>query len=98
MARKVEPGNIHDWASQCAERIDGEYDSKSRPRIARIAAIIETFAAPILKLLREAKREHRDCSRSMMIEGDDPEDYPCSCGASAWNARVDAVLAERESP
>ena len=52
----------------------------------------------ILALLREARREHgcaidkQNCLRSAMIEGDDPTDYPCTCGADAWNARIEALL------
>lgn len=50
--------------------------------------------ANILNLLAESRREHHDCAASMMIDGDDLNDYPCTCGADEWNARVDAVLGQ----
>jgi hypothetical protein len=98
--------SINDWAAKAAERIDDEYPHarrKQRPSTERIAAIIATFAEPLMAMLREAKREH---SRGYLSEESDHppckkshEDYaekfdgPCTCGADAWNAKIDTVLA-----
>ena len=110
--------SINDWAAKAAQRIVDEHDPLRRgldpPGPERIAAIIATFAEPLMKLLRESKREHdhfpdgdiRDgtcCPRCCCASWpNDPEadfepepnsDDPCSCGADAWNAKVDAALA-----
>lgn len=51
--------SIQDWAAKCATRIDEEFvTAKHRPSPERIAAIIATFAEPLMNLLRESKREH----------------------------------------
>lgn len=59
--------SINDWAAKCADRIDDEYPharGKQHPSIDRIAAIIATFAEPLMNLLRESKREHYHCEDS----------------------------------
>lgn len=68
----------------------------------RIAAIIATSAEPLIQIVRDAKREHTfaiDASkapgRDMIVAGCAKKFFPhepCTCGADAWNARVDAVL------
>lgn len=54
--------SINDWASRAAERVRDEYRSAaewgSTPSQERVAAIIATFAEPLLKLLSEARRVH----------------------------------------
>lgn len=69
--RRVEPGHVVDWATKAAERIDDEYRLPSlgssrthRPTISRLAAIIATFAAPLLTLLQESRRSHYHCDDS----------------------------------
>ena len=44
---------------------------------------------PLIALLRESKQEHqRDCDTRYGAA------VPCTCGASAWNAKVDEVLSK----
>jgi len=53
--------SIKDWAAKAASRIAEEWPNNrrlDRPSEAHIAAIIETFAKPLLDLVRESKREH----------------------------------------
>jgi hypothetical protein len=98
--------SINDWAAKAAQRIADE----SHPSIVgsmsleRIAAIIATFAEPLVALLRESRREHRrhcdkeasspcDCgSGHCPINAVAREAAKCTCGADAWNARVDKAL------
>ena len=119
---KLEPGHVYDWASKAAERIDDEYPHarrQDRPTVARIAAIIATYADPLIRLLMEAKKAHDHVADGDVRDGtccpqccceswpDDPEgdfeptpnrpDEPCACGADAWNARIDAALAGKET-
>lgn len=115
--------SVNDWASKCAERIAQEYfngvfGKRKAPSKERIAAIVATFAAPIVALLKEQERKHyhdsddRDLccpqcecfSWSYVADAQDAgeldaehesnhPDKPCTCGADAWNARVDTALA-----
>lgn len=105
--------NINGWAAKAAEGISSEFPSIKFPDMLpsdeRIAAIIATFAEPLVALLREARREHfhseRDtldccpqCRRDLGLPGYKctggwPKDGSCTCGASKWNARIDAALA-----
>jgi len=81
MAKKRDPfnGTIHDWAARAAERIADDREAS----VSRIAAIIETYAQPWLKLLRESRRGHE-----FQCEGDDN----CDCEAKEWNEKVDKAL------
>lgn len=105
--------SVNDWAAKAADRIDNEIrmpslgsSAKRRPSKERIAAIIATFAEPLVALLRESRREHHHCDDSWYCcpmcesedhgrlgEGPGHHDRKCTCGAAAWNARVDAALA-----
>lgn len=96
--------SINDWAAKCAERVVTEFDDEwtagKRWRAQeRVAAIIATFAKPMLDLLNEARREH---SRGYNDEGcdyppcpksqEENDDEKCTCQADAWNARIDAAI------
>lgn len=54
--------SVNDWAAKAAQRILVEYESKSpydkRDSEAHVAAIIATFAEPLVAMLRESHREH----------------------------------------
>ena len=52
--------SINDWAAKAAERIAFEFvvATSAKRSAERIAAIIATFAEPLVALLREARREH----------------------------------------
>ena len=79
--------STNDWATTCAQRIKDEIEPGELPTVARVAAIIAAHAEPLMALLREAKREHRDdCLSSNWSYN------TCICGASAWNAKVDAAV------
>lgn len=91
-------GYIEDWATKAARRIVGEYDGRRLPHNSeeRVAAIIATFAEPIIKLLGEAQ-EGRHYDGVGEIPGPEcpkleHEDAECTCGADEWNARVDKAL------
>lgn len=75
--------SVNDWAAAAARRIKGEKD------VERIAAIIETFAKPLLDLLREL----RPCHDVNCEYDSDEDDSPCTCGAVSLNARINAALA-----
>ena len=113
---KLESGNVHDWASKAAERIFDEFadghetDKRARVKVSRVAAIIATYAEPLLQVLREARRSHHHdahgneydvssgcCPRCNCLDGEHPNHYhlACTCGADAWNAKIDAILAGR---
>ena len=97
--------STEDWAAKAARRIkqgiDAQVANHTYLQEERIAAVIATFAEPLVKLLRESRREH---SRTYL---DEMNDYPpcplsdvdaigdekCTCGADAFNAKIDAVLA-----
>lgn len=104
-----ETGHVWDWAARCGAYLHAE---GMRIPSHRIAAVVAFFAEPLVKLLREAKQVHdhvndgvccpRCCCQSWP---DDPEgdfeptpngDEPCTCGADAWNAKIDAVLQGEE--
>lgn len=99
--------SINDWAAKAAERIyDTENNWGRKASVDRIAAIIATFAEPLMQVLRESKREHQHCEDSFyccrrctspdhfLLEGETlgGDLTECTCGADAWNARVDAAL------
>lgn len=89
--------SINDWATKAAQRILLEYKHKSPHWLGnseeKVATIIATFAEPLVKLLWESRQEHDDDDCPMAHP-----DYvynsgePCTCGADAWNARVDDAL------
>lgn len=99
-------GTIHDWATRCAEYVDGEFETaKHRPTISRLAAVIAHFADPLVKLLSESKRLHLHvegdpylcCPLCTRCEGTrnsswNGECHP-DCGADEWNAKVEKALA-----
>jgi hypothetical protein len=86
-------GYIEDWATKAARRIKDEPRGASEDRI---AAIIATFAEPLMKLLHESRREHILCEDGVCYKATVPEDEmeeaECTCGADAWNAKVDKAL------
>jgi hypothetical protein len=87
--------SVNDWATKAAQHIHDELPRiRNRPRVDRIAAIIATYAEPLIVLLTESKREHEEmCANQRIVFTG-----ICHCGADAWNARVDAVLAGTEPP
>lgn len=52
--------SVEDWAAKAARRIVDEYVDRRTPRRDQdhVAAIIATFAEPLVALLRESRREH----------------------------------------
>jgi hypothetical protein len=80
---------LHDWASKAAQHIYNELPRiRNRPRVEHIAAIIATYAEPLISLLQESKREHEEmCANQRIVFTG-----VCHCGADAWNARVDEAL------
>lgn len=85
--RKVEPGNIVDWATKAAEHIN------PKDSVSRIAAVIATHAEPLMKLLREARRSHDVRCLACGDEDEAPEAAGvCTCGADTWNQKIDAAL------
>lgn len=66
----------------------------------RIASIVATHAEPLVALLREAKREHHNSLTAysgwacgvFVTDNATGKAEACTCGASNWNARVDAAL------
>lgn len=85
--------SVNDWAAKAAKYLHEDLtDRHNPPTIERVAAIIATFAEPLMTLLREARREHtRDCATER-------REWECTCGADAWNARVDAALVGEPRP
>lgn len=100
--------SVNDWAAKAARRVAEEYCEADQPgnvSIDRIAAIIETFAEPMRKLLIESRREH---SRGYHDEACDyppcpvseedhtlmapSEEDECTCGATKWNKKIDEAL------
>lgn len=98
--------SVNDWAAKAAKRIVNEYGINKTHSLTReyhedrIAAIIATFAEPLMKAVRDSKWQHSKgyneesadyppCKKSY----EDGEDEICSCGADEHNARIDKVLA-----
>lgn len=85
--------SVNDWAAKAAERIVFEFDNLGYKGIAkvrqedRIAAIIATYAAPLLKVVNDARRHHDTICEAHYHKG-----ARCSCGASKYNARIDRAL------
>lgn len=87
------PAVAKSWTTKAARKIAQE-SMHQRPSEERIAAIIATFAGPLVALLQESKREHQwdeddKCDKLNKI---DPAEKVCTCGTDAWNARVNAAL------
>ena len=77
--------SINSWATKAAHRIVINCGHQCSMSAERVAAIISTYAEPLMILLRGSKRDHS-------VECAIVEDRPCTCGADAWNARIDATL------
>lgn len=64
--------SINDWAAKAARHIEGEIFGKDhrgrtvaeRPHEGRIAAIIATFAEPLITVVRASRRSHYHCEDS----------------------------------
>jgi hypothetical protein len=105
--------SIEDWAAKAARKISENAQVVRRafgplayPAEEEIAAIIATFAEPLVKLLRESRREHYHCDDSYYCCGAcDAEDHGplgggfanreggvCNCGADEWNKRIEEAL------
>ena len=75
--------SINDWAAKAAERIQEECDGNfgCTVSVERIAAIIATFAEPLIALLQESRREHYH------FGGDIPGTDCCPrCTCQCWPA------------
>lgn len=95
--------SVNDWAAKAAQRIINEplnlKDRRSQKE--RFAAIIATFAEPLMTLLRDSKREHHHCedswyccgkcSCSCMHLGDDSHEHDEDCWPSTHSERTSGV-------
>jgi hypothetical protein len=79
---------INDWALKCAKRIKQEGKASEE----RIATIIAFYAEPLMQALRDSRRAHDEHCPAANPDYTYNVDEPCTCGADAWNAYVDAVL------
>lgn len=82
--------SINDWAAEAAKKISSEFPSIQHsdmlPSDERIAAIIATFAEPLVKLVKASYRSHYHCDDSWYCCGkcvhpdhsDHFDDYPAS--------------------
>jgi hypothetical protein len=89
--------SVNDWAAKAARKIAIECDTATGQRGTyvreeRIAAIIETFARPLLDVLHQSRREHLPAADKYCNKRYDERDE-CTCGADEWNAKIDAALA-----
>jgi len=96
--------SINDWAAKAARRILEEkfiLAQSKEGKEARVAAIIATFAEPLMALVRESRREHGylcvKCKMTLAYGGmpvpkEKIEEGTCTCGADEWNAKVEAAL------
>ena len=91
---RIAPGNIQDWASKAAEYLSGD----KRASTEHVAAVIATFAEPLVKALEASRREHNKFSCVKLSDAscnalDIPyDDCKCTCGADAHNAMIDEAL------
>jgi hypothetical protein len=90
--------SIQDWTARAARRICIEVNAPTLlAREERFAAIIATYAAPLVRLLNEARRPHdrgwneESCDYAPCPKSQE-EHEGCTCGADAWNARIDRAL------
>lgn len=65
----------------------------------RIAAIILAYADPLITLLQKARRKHHNTltdyggwACGVFIENADGSTEACTCGADAWNEKIDNAL------
>jgi hypothetical protein len=90
---RPEPGHLQDWAARAGAYLHAEGVRLSSHRI---ASVVAHFAEPITRLLQEARREHEyndDQTLCCALVRIRPQaDAPCTCGADAFNARIDEVL------
>lgn len=71
------PGHVYDWAAKCGAYLHAEGVRLSSHRI---AAVVAHFAEPLVKLLREAKREHHH-----VADGDIRDGTCCpQCCCQSW--------------
>jgi len=78
--------SVNDWAAKAARRIDEEYPfnreiARPRPTKDRIAAIIATFAEPLVALLRESRRDHHHAADGDVCDG---ACCPQCCCCESW--------------
>jgi hypothetical protein len=77
-----------DWAARAARRVLDEYQHRpTQARVDHCAAIIATFAEPLVALLRESRREHYHHN-----ENDVHMPMLCCprCTCNSWNAVAEA--------
>lgn len=90
--KPIPRGIVVDWATKAAQYLVA---SEQMPILTgRVAAVIATFAQPLVDTLRAARIGHRfanDGSGCLKAEvgGEDEE---CNCGADEHNARIDKAL------
>ena len=100
-AEKIREWVNHEWSLREFSDITVDQGEAIKMHADRIAAIVALHAGPLVTLLRE-------CGRGVHSKGynEESSDYPpcpkshefgdaddkCTCGADAWNARVDAAL------
>lgn len=83
--------SINDWASKAAHRIATEitFGVPHVPRQRhenRIAAIIATFAEPLVALLKESRREHHHCDDSWYCCGKCKSEDHCGITLTSHDA------------
>lgn len=78
------------WAMKAAQEIQEHYPLSDE----LVASIIAKHAEPLIVMLRESEREHwlddegDLCDKVNYLD----KQHACSCGADAWNARLEVVL------
>ena len=78
---RVAPGHVQDWASKVAEYLSGNEQTNTE----RVAAVIATFAEPLLNAVRASRRDHSfECARFHPTQ--------CICGANEHNTMLDEAL------
>lgn len=78
--KPIPRGTIVDWATKAAQYIRSTKDD-----VGRTAAVITTFAEPLLKALDASRRQHSDTCEAFY-------DLKCGCGADEHNKRIDDAL------
>lgn len=72
--------SVNDWAAKAAKHIVATSRTRGPARETYVAAVIATFAEPLINLLREAKRQHYHCDDSWYCCG------KCSCNCRWMSA------------
>jgi hypothetical protein len=106
--------HIDDWVSKASTAIFDDFEMEDMIDLTaagqqaiktRIASIIAAHAEPLVALLRESKREHMSTCEAISHRRSDDGGvtfaWPakaCTCGARAWNAMVEASLADQTKP